>query len=303
MSDADTHSTHDKGKELRKRLARPAETSVTGRPIADYADRVPRYKQLRQVGFNLNKVITKSLTREIIDAAAAKLNMLEQGTIVFETEDEAALLADYCFHDVWRDGRNLLQTFLAESPPPAESDEMKMLRAAIDARYSVFLVTDVAPGVGIQLEDVLYGGRYPVIDVNLGNTAEAGVPMAMRMMTVEDLWMSTGTGIPLDGEIVERIGKGLDKMLPGGQRLETLTPERRSDVTAMMIRVCRARHALSRVAYADPGDTSAADRVVPPAWSRSGDRRYYAPPKIGRNDPCPCGSGRKYKKCCGHGRF
>jgi len=25
-------------------------------------------------------------------------------------------------------------------------------------------------------------------------------------------------------------------------------------------------------------------------------------PKIGRNDPCPCGSGKKYKKCCGAGR-
>jgi len=24
-----------------------------------------------------------------------------------------------------------------------------------------------------------------------------------------------------------------------------------------------------------------------------------ASPKVGRNDPCPCGSGRKYKKCCG----
>ena len=22
-------------------------------------------------------------------------------------------------------------------------------------------------------------------------------------------------------------------------------------------------------------------------------------PKIGRNDPCPCGSGKKYRKCCG----
>ena len=22
-------------------------------------------------------------------------------------------------------------------------------------------------------------------------------------------------------------------------------------------------------------------------------------PKTGRNDPCPCGSGKKYKKCCG----
>jgi uncharacterized protein YecA (UPF0149 family) len=22
-------------------------------------------------------------------------------------------------------------------------------------------------------------------------------------------------------------------------------------------------------------------------------------PKVGRNDPCPCGSGKKYKRCCG----
>jgi len=25
-------------------------------------------------------------------------------------------------------------------------------------------------------------------------------------------------------------------------------------------------------------------------------------PKVGRNDPCPCGSGKKYKKCCGVGK-
>ncbi|WP_300767828.1 SEC-C metal-binding domain-containing protein [uncultured Acetatifactor sp.] len=23
---------------------------------------------------------------------------------------------------------------------------------------------------------------------------------------------------------------------------------------------------------------------------------------MGRNEPCPCGSGRKYKNCCGKGR-
>lgn len=26
---------------------------------------------------------------------------------------------------------------------------------------------------------------------------------------------------------------------------------------------------------------------------------YIAAPTVGRNDPCPCGSGKKYKKCCG----
>lgn len=28
-------------------------------------------------------------------------------------------------------------------------------------------------------------------------------------------------------------------------------------------------------------------------------KTYRNEKKIGRNDPCPCGSGKKYKKCCG----
>jgi tetratricopeptide (TPR) repeat protein len=33
--------------------------------------------------------------------------------------------------------------------------------------------------------------------------------------------------------------------------------------------------------------------------SYSNDSPFRKPPKIGRNEPCPCGSGKKYKKCCG----
>ncbi|ATW26816.1 IS1096 element passenger TnpR family protein [Candidatus Formimonas warabiya] len=29
------------------------------------------------------------------------------------------------------------------------------------------------------------------------------------------------------------------------------------------------------------------------------EQEWEKKPKIGRNDPCPCGSGKKYKKCCG----
>lgn len=36
------------------------------------------------------------------------------------------------------------------------------------------------------------------------------------------------------------------------------------------------------------------------AYVYSGDDSYRRmQPKVGRNDPCPCGSGKKYKKCCG----
>jgi len=42
------------------------------------------------------------------------------------------------------------------------------------------------------------------------------------------------------------------------------------------------------------------DPVRPPTvFAASGMPAHRSEPKIGRNDPCPCGSGKKYKKCCG----
>ena len=29
---------------------------------------------------------------------------------------------------------------------------------------------------------------------------------------------------------------------------------------------------------------------------------FVAPVQVGRNDPCPCGSGKKYKNCCGRNK-
>ena len=41
------------------------------------------------------------------------------------------------------------------------------------------------------------------------------------------------------------------------------------------------------------------------ASARQGERQPVMPvkaaPRIGRNDPCPCGSGKKYKNCHGKG--
>ncbi len=43
-------------------------------------------------------------------------------------------------------------------------------------------------------------------------------------------------------------------------------------------------------------------RVMQPEAENAGSKttvRKTAAEKVGRNDPCPCGSGKKYKKCCG----
>ena len=73
---------------------------------------------------------------------------------------------------------------------------------------------------------------------------------------------------------------------------EPLTPEKSEENLQRMIagaaRVCRYFKP-ERLAQA-PAATARSPRPEP--YERES-------PKVGRNDPCPCGSGKKYKKCCG----
>lgn len=58
-----------------------------------------------------------------------------------------------------------------------------------------------------------------------------------------------------------------------------------------------------RPSLAEPDELPLAEHVETqtsqPTIQPPRNQPYVAPPKIGRNKPCPCGSGEKYKKCCG----
>lgn len=43
----------------------------------------------------------------------------------------------------------------------------------------------------------------------------------------------------------------------------------------------------------------AAKKTLPNIYQTSGRGPVVREEKVGRNDPCPCGSGKKFKKCCG----
>ncbi len=55
--------------------------------------------------------------------------------------------------------------------------------------------------------------------------------------------------------------------------------------------ICKERHRILRNLY-----SRYRERVVP---AELPDMPLLYNKKVGRNDPCPCGSGFKYKKCCG----
>ena len=59
--------------------------------------------------------------------------------------------------------------------------------------------------------------------------------------------------------------------------------------------ISQARHDMMQTDYSQEGQGQA-QAAEPPPVAKTIRKQV---PKVGRNDPCPCGSGKKYKKCCG----
>jgi len=65
-------------------------------------------------------------------------------------------------------------------------------------------------------------------------------------------------------------------------------------------RVTQVQHAEAQAFGAAPGaagDEANVSAAVGPGGGASAGPRVHTGPRVGRNDPCPCGSGKKYKKC------
>ncbi len=77
----------------------------------------------------------------------------------------------------------------------------------------------------------------------------------------------------------------------GADLFDAMIERIREEAVRNLLHVQVRRAPMERKQVAKPVDTPAPDGDKPKVLKRSA--------KIGRNDPCPCGSGKKYKNCCG----
>ena len=137
---------------------------LTGNMLHD--DRIlTLYKRYREASRRLSSRLVQSLPKDAFNQGAKELGMLHRGTIVFDNEQDMDILADYCVHFVRSHGLNSVQRLLESSPPPADSDEDRVLTAMANSFYSVFEVKEKDRGVGVKVLDLLRGehsfpGRY-----------------------------------------------------------------------------------------------------------------------------------------------
>jgi hypothetical protein len=248
------------------------------------------YTELRRKSVPLNTRLAKTLDKEDIDAAASALGMLHGKQIELQTHDEINVIMDYAIHSLFRDGRNAVDRLLEADAYPEGSPELRLLRAMREARFTLFEVTATIPGFGVHGLDGPAKTPIVIVDLGFSKTARPGMALATRICSPgEGWWMTTGAALPLNEKALDRIVSrfedyerrfGVEPSKPARERI--------------VLRACIASGASQQIRYADIRETASFQRPAAPATAPA-----RSAPKPGRNDPCPCGSGRKYKKCCG----
>lgn len=250
-----------------------------------------QYKRLHKVRRPLNDQLASGLAKDVVQEGGRKLGILRRDTLYFDSEDVVSVLMDYCIYDVRRQGRNAIEQRLIDSPPAADSLEMTCLRAMQQPHYSVFVVESVERGLGVTVRDLLSKDEESeslfVVDIGFGSTAAPDVILATRVLPHGDYWTTSGAPLPIGVVARDDLAAIRDEFAFAIARAsdESFDP-------APIIRECLEQGCASSIEYA-----GTPERHIQHSSIRRDPRgqRIRAP---GRNDPCPCGSGRKYKKCC-----
>jgi hypothetical protein len=247
------------------------------------------YDVLRAVGIPLNTELVKTLSQGDIGAAASALGMRHGKAIELETHDEIAVLMDYAIHEIRRDGKNAVQRMLEEDPPPEGSAELRLLRSMKDARHTILEVESTARGLGVHCLDGPERAAIFLVDNGFSRTAMPGAALAARIHSPGNgWWMTTGAALPLNPEAMVRLLSDFERHQARTGRFPSPAEQ-----TRLTIRACVAEGASRQILYGKPGED--AKELA----ARRDEELGLVASRVGRNDPCPCGSGKKYKKCCG----
>src|SRR5690606_25238329 len=99
----------------------------------------------------------------------------------------------------------------------------------------------------------------------------------------------------LFSELLEKVKREVVMMLA---RVRVRTEEEVAAMEAQERAPAAAQAGQMQFQHADSGGYSADEEAAQPDYQLDGDPAERMP-KVGRNDPCPCGSGKKYKHCHG----
>lgn len=251
------------------------------------------YESIRDVRSRLQTKLAREAIEGVLEAARG-FGLTQGKTLVLDSEDDMAFLGDQCLYGQLEGGKTRVERRYEGALPAEGTLERRTVEGMLRARFAVLKVEGVDAGLGLVMRDLVRGERLFLVDVGLSLSGRVGGVLASRVLDYGTYFTATGAALPLSPPTLEAVRREVLRRF--GRELEALgvlDKEGDAELGQLTMRTALARGANRQVVTMGPGDA-----LTPPFLS-PGAPMTRASPKVGRNERCPCGSGKKYKKCCG----
>jgi hypothetical protein len=251
------------------------------------------YKGIREVRTRLQTELASKALKGVLEVARG-FGMARGNTIVLDAEGDMAFLSDQCLYGQLEGGKTWVERHYKGGLPAEGTIERRTVEGMLRARFAVLAIEDIDTGLGVVARDLVRGERLLLVDIGLSLSAEVGGVLAGRVLDYGAYHTTTGALLPFDPPTLGAARREVLRHF--GRELEALgVLDKESDVRlgSLIMRTGLARGANQKMIAVGPGDELSLPHLSPPA------PMLRASPKVGRNERCPCGSGKKYKKCCG----
>jgi len=158
-----------------------------------------------------------------------------------------------------------------EDPERVKGLEQMIILQSVDEHWQEYLrnMDSLREGIGLRA----YGQRDPLVEYKREAFNLFGDLMDVIKNEISQNIFRTGSSM----ESLQNFWQSLNKMMVSNRAQQ-------DQASAMAL----AKRSASQPGHGAPPISEPAPQPI----RRTG-------PEVGRNDPCPCGSGKKYKKCCG----
>jgi preprotein translocase subunit SecA len=164
-----------------------------------------------------------------------------------------------------------------EDPARIKGLEQMIILQSVDEHWQEYLrnMDSLREGIGLRA----YGQRDPLVEYKREAFNLFGDLMDRIKNEIAQNIFRTGSSM----EALQSFWQSLNKMMVNNRAQQP-------QVSAM---------AAARQHAAQGGAPAQLGHGAPPAAAPAPQPIRHTGPETGRNDPCPCGSGKKFKKCCG----
>lgn len=208
------------------------------------------YRSFRKLSSSILVHFTKYVPKDAILKCAKKLGIAKKKTILLNSEDEIAVLCNYCFFHYYIQDKNAIDRFSSANSNKLSGAEKEILHAMQNAQFSILSVKKTLKHGGVIVTDVMRDKEELLMDEGFSKSAVPGLALAGTILRHQGFIVTTGSALPLNHS-AQQFKYYLEDYVDEYSHFDFLDKSHQSKLIAGLLKICFEEEVSKHIEYRD----------------------------------------------------